>query len=169
MKVWKKRYFVPSVIYFVIKLFNTRAIPPVHGLCFLRILRGGIYISVWVCVCAGQGWTLFRNEPQSKVNFLFVRDLTQDTYISLLLKIRCQKPPTMLSWSHRIQFGRRALHCVTGAKTEVLWHLVFVLLKSHIAKPFSEPKGLRVGRFVPFFFYLPLLFSAALEFTSISV
>lgn len=106
-----------------------------------------------MCVCAGQGWTLFRNEPQSKVNFLSVYDLTQDTHISLLLKIHCQKPLNMLNRSHRIQSGSRASHCVAGAKPEVLWRLVFVLMRSHIAKPFFELKGLWVGCFMPLFLF----------------
>ena len=53
------------------------------------------------------------------------------TYVTLLLKIHCQKPPNMLSRGHRIQFGSGGLYCVAaGAKTEAL---VFVLLRSHIA------------------------------------
>lgn len=95
---------------------------------------GGLYR----CVCAGQSWTLFRNKPLAKGNFLFAYDLTQDTYITLLLKIHCQKPPNMLNRGHRIQFGSRGLYCVAGAKTEVLWHLVFVLVRSHIANWWNQ-------------------------------
>lgn len=135
---------------------------------------GGAFISVWgsvfvcFCVCAGQGWTLFWNEPQSKVNFLFVLDLTQDTYVSLLLKIRCQKPPNMLSRSHRIQFGRRALHCVTGAKQKCSDILSLCSWRVTLQNPFLSRKACELGVLCSFF-YLPLLFSAALEFTSISV
>lgn len=72
---------------------NTHWSPQCVSNAFWRILRG-LFIS----------------------SFLFVYALTQETYISLSLKIRCQKPPNVLNRSHRLQFGSVGLYCVARCK-----------------------------------------------------
>lgn len=84
------------------------------GVASLNFIQGQTtgQMGIYICICAHPG------------NIHYTKNTLQ-------------KPPSMLN---QIQFGNSRLYCVVKAlkKREVLWHLVFVLTRSHIANWWNQ-------------------------------